>query len=136
MHIGWRRFRPAAGAVLWVGVAGTAVTAGGAGGAARTCCSASGGSSALLVGTALAPTDPAVVFSVLGRREIGGRSGTILEGESGANDPVGIALMISLLGAHRRRLRTPSCTGRGEFAAADGGGGRGRAARRPGAAAR
>jgi potassium/hydrogen antiporter len=53
----------------------------------------------LLLGTALAPTDPAVVFSVLGRREVAGRSGTILEGESGANDPVGIALMASLLTA-------------------------------------
>ena len=51
----------------------------------------------LLVGTALAPTDPAVVFSVLGRREVAGRTGTLLEGESGANDPVGIALMVSLL---------------------------------------
>jgi len=39
------------------------------------------------------------VFSVLGRREVSGRSGTLLEGESGANDPVGIALMVSLLGA-------------------------------------
>jgi cell volume regulation protein A len=39
------------------------------------------------------------VFSVLGQRELAGRSGTILEGESGANDPVGIALMISLLAA-------------------------------------
>ncbi len=37
------------------------------------------------------------MFSVLGKREIGGRSGTILEGESGANDPVGIALMIGML---------------------------------------
>jgi cell volume regulation protein A len=52
----------------------------------------------LLIGAALAPTDPAVVFSVLGRREITGRSGTLLEGESGANDPVGIAIMVSLLG--------------------------------------
>jgi potassium/hydrogen antiporter len=52
---------------------------------------------ALLLGTALAPTDPAVVFSVLGSREVSGRAGVILEGESGANDPVGIALMISLL---------------------------------------
>jgi cell volume regulation protein A len=34
---------------------------------------------------------------VLGNREIGGRTGTILEGESGANDPVGIALMIGML---------------------------------------
>ena len=41
---------------------------------------------------------------MLGRREIAGRTGTLLEGESGANDPVGIALMVSLLGATRRRL--------------------------------
>ncbi|MDX6325396.1 MAG: potassium/hydrogen antiporter, partial [Nocardioidaceae bacterium] len=54
---------------------------------------------AVLVATAVSPTDPAVVFSVLGQREVSGRSGTILEGESGANDPVGIALMASLLGA-------------------------------------
>jgi cell volume regulation protein A len=54
---------------------------------------------ALLIGTALAPTDPAVVFAVLGRKEISGRSSTILEGESGANDPVGIALMAALLTA-------------------------------------
>lgn len=54
---------------------------------------------ALLVGTAIALTDPAVVFSVLGQREIPGRASTILEGESGANDPVGIALMVSLLTA-------------------------------------
>jgi cell volume regulation protein A len=53
----------------------------------------------LLLGAALSPTDPAVVFSVLGKREIEGRTGTILEGESGANDPVGIALMVSLLAA-------------------------------------
>ena len=45
-----------------------------------------------------------MVFSVLGRREVTGRSGTLLEGESGANDPVGIALMVSLLAAIRRRL--------------------------------
>ena len=56
---------------------------------------------ALLIATAVAPTDPAVVFSVLGEREVAGRSGTILEGESGANDPVGIALMASLLAAGR-----------------------------------
>ena len=37
---------------------------------------------ALLVGTAVAATDPAVVFSVFGRREIAGRTGVLLEGES------------------------------------------------------
>src|SRR5512133_3090634 len=98
MHIGWRRFRSAAGPVLWVGVAGTFVTAA----ALATLAHVLFGlewRAALLVGTALAPTDPAVVFSVLGRREVAGRSGTILEGEAGANDPVGIALLASLLAA-------------------------------------
>ncbi|WP_375496844.1 potassium/proton antiporter [uncultured Jatrophihabitans sp.] len=98
MHIGWERMRPAAGSVAWIGVAGTVVTSAALALGAhylfgfewRT---------ALIVGAALAPTDPAVVFSVLGRREISGPSGTILEGESGANDPVGIALLISILGA-------------------------------------
>ena len=52
---------------------------------------------ASLLGAAVAPTDPAVMFSVLGDREIGGRTGTILQGESGANDPVGIALMIGMI---------------------------------------
>lgn len=97
MSIGWRRFRSSAGAVLWVGIAGTIVTAGGLALASHLLFGFSW-TTALLLGTALAPTDPAVVFSVLGGREIGGRSGTILEGESGANDPVGIALIISILG--------------------------------------
>lgn len=98
MHIGWRRFRSAAVAVTWLGVVGTIVTAGGVALAAHLLFGF-GWESSLLIGAALAPTDPAVVFSVLGRREITGRSGVILEGESGANDPVGIALMIALLGA-------------------------------------
>jgi cell volume regulation protein A len=50
-----------------------------------------------LLGAAIAPTDPAVMFSVLGNRSIGGRVKPLLEGESGANDPVGIALMLGLL---------------------------------------
>jgi len=98
MHIGLRRFRPVAGAVVWLGVAGTLVTAAALAFAAHTLFDF-GWRPALLLGTALAPTDPAVVFSVLGRREIAGRTGTLLEGESGANDPVGIALMLSVLGS-------------------------------------
>jgi len=97
-HIGWRRFRSAAGAVLSVGVLGTLLTAGAVAVLAHVALGFSW-PAALLLGTALAPTDPAVVFSVLGRREIVGRSGVILEGESGANDPVGIALMVALLSA-------------------------------------
>jgi cell volume regulation protein A len=98
MHIGWRRFRAAAAPIVVVGVAGTFLTT-----AAVAAVAHFGfGFSwyvALLVGTAIAPTDPAVVFSILGQREIAGRSSTILEGESGANDPVGIALLVSLLAA-------------------------------------
>jgi cell volume regulation protein A len=98
MSLGWRRLRPALGPVLWLGIAGTVATAGVLAVAAHWLFGFDWHSS-LLLGTALAPTDPAVVFSVLGAREIAGRSGTILEGESGANDPVGIALLVSVLGA-------------------------------------
>ncbi len=99
MHIGWRRFRTAATAIVWVGVAGTLVTAAGTALAARYVAGLDWRLS-LLLGTAVAATDPAVVFSVFGRREIAGRTGVLLEGESGANDPVGIALLASLLAAH------------------------------------
>ena len=95
MHIGWDRMRPALGGVAWLGVAGTVVTTAALAGLAHGVFGF-GWEASLLIGAALAPTDPAVVFSVLGRREITGRSGTLLEGESGANDPVGIAIMVSL----------------------------------------
>jgi len=98
MHIGMGRFRRQAVGIVWLGVAGTAVTA-----AALALIAHLGFGYdwriSLLLGTALSPTDPAVVFSVLGRREIAGRSGVLLEGESGANDPVGIAMLIAILSA-------------------------------------
>lgn len=97
LRIGWRRFRSVAMATGWVGVAGTLVTAAGAGLAAHFLFGF-GWRPAFLLGTALAPTDPAVVFSVLGQRQVAGRSGILIEGESGANDPVGIALLIAMLG--------------------------------------
>ena len=99
MHIGRHRFRTAAAAIAWTGIAGTLVTAAGTAVAARYV-AGMGWHLALLTGTAVAATDPAVVFSVFGRREIAGRTGVLLEGESGANDPVGIALLSALLGAH------------------------------------
>ena len=98
LHIGWRRFRSAAGPIASVGVLGTFLTTA-AGAVLAHFAFGFGWYVAVLLGTAVAPTDPAVVFSVLGQREVSGRSGTILEGESGANDPVGIALMASLLAA-------------------------------------
>lgn len=98
MHIGWERFRSAAWPVLLTGIIGTFATAAGLALAAHALFGLDW-PTALVLGTALSPTDPAVVFSVLGRREVIGRTGVILEGESGANDPVGIALMVSLLAA-------------------------------------
>ncbi len=98
MHIGWSRLRAATGPVALAGVAGTFVTAAALGLLAHLVFGFNWWV-ALLIGTAIAPTDPAVVFAVLGKREVSGRSGTILEGESGANDPVGIALMAGLIGA-------------------------------------
>jgi len=98
MHIGRNRFRAAVAPILSVGVLGTALTAAGAALLLHYACGV-GWFPAVLVATAVAPTDPAVVFSVLGKREIRGRSSTILEGESGANDPVGISLMTSLIAA-------------------------------------
>jgi potassium/hydrogen antiporter len=97
-HIGWARLRPALGLIIVVGVVGTFLTAA-AGGLLLHAAFGLAWYLALLVATAVSPTDPAVVFSVLGKQEIAGRSSTILEGESGANDPVGIALMGGLLAA-------------------------------------
>lgn len=98
MNIGWHRFRSVAVAAAWAGVAGTFVTAAGVGLAAHFLFGF-GWRPAFLLGTALSPTDPAVVFSVLGQRQVAGRSGVLIEGESGANDPVGIALLLAMLGA-------------------------------------
>jgi cell volume regulation protein A len=98
MQIGWSRFRSAAVPVTVTGVAGTFLTVAAGAVLAHAAFSLPWYTSVLLA-TAVAPTDPAVVFSVLGQREVSGRGDTILKGESGANDPVGIALMASLIGA-------------------------------------
>jgi potassium/hydrogen antiporter len=94
--VGWRRFRVAAVPIFTLGVLGTFATAGVIAVAAHYVFDFSWTIAGIL-GAALAPTDPAVMFSVLGDKEIRGRAGTILEGESGVNDPVGIALMIGMI---------------------------------------
>ena len=96
MRVGWRRFRVAAAPISLLGLLGTFGTAALIALAGRYLFDFSWTGAGIL-GAALAPTDPAVMFSVLGKREVGGRTGTILEGESGVNDPVGIALMIGML---------------------------------------
>jgi potassium/hydrogen antiporter len=94
--VGWRRFRIAAVPIFTLGVFGTFATAGMMAVVAHYLFDFSWTIAGIL-GAALAPTDPAVMFSVLGDKEIRGRAGTILEGESGVNDPVGIALMIGMI---------------------------------------
>jgi potassium/hydrogen antiporter len=94
--VGWRRFRLAAKPIFALGIVGTFATAGVIAVAAHYLFDFSWTTAGIL-GAALSPTDPAVMFSVLGDKEIRGRTGTILEGESGVNDPVGIALMIGML---------------------------------------
>jgi cell volume regulation protein A len=94
MRVGWQRFRESAAPIISLGLLGTFATWGLMTVAAHLLLDFKWETAALL-GAALAPTDPAVMFSVFGRKEIGGRTGTILEGESGANDPVGIALMLA-----------------------------------------
>src|SRR5438132_3262907 len=96
MRTGWRKTRQAWVPIVSLGLLGTFATAALIALAARYALGFSW-TTAGLVGAAIAPTDPAIMFSVLGRREIAGRTGTILEGESGANDPVGIALMLALV---------------------------------------
>jgi cell volume regulation protein A len=96
LDIGWSRLRRSAGPVLSAGIFGTFLTAGVVALAAHALLGLSWTLSGI-VGAALAPTDPAVVFSVLGGREIEGRSGTVLEGEAGVNDPAGIALMLGMI---------------------------------------
>jgi len=94
--IGWRKFRVAAAPIVSLGIIGTFATAGLVTLFAHWALGLHWILAGLL-GAAVAPTDPAVMFSVLGDREVGGRTGTILAGESGANDPVGIALMLGMI---------------------------------------
>ena len=71
LDIGWRRFRGAAVPILSLGVLGTFASAALIAVAAHVLFDLSWITSGLL-GAALAPTDPAVTFSVLGGREIRG----------------------------------------------------------------
>jgi cell volume regulation protein A len=99
--VGLRRFRVAAVPISMLGTVGTFATAAVIAVAAHYVFDFSWVTAGIL-GAALCPTDPAVMFSVLGNKEIRGRAGTILEGESGVNDPVGIALMIGMLELARK----------------------------------
>lgn len=90
----WRRH---ATPIMALGLPGTAATAAGIAGVGWLI--GLDWRLAVLVGVALAPTDPAAVYASLRGGDAAPRPRTILEGESGFNDPVGISLMVVALAA-------------------------------------
>ena len=98
LSTGFNAARVAARPILSLGIVGTAATACGLAVVARFALGLDW-SIALLIGVALAPTDPAAVYAVLRGRSGSERARTILEGESGFNDPAGIALMVAVTAA-------------------------------------
>ena len=98
VSLGWSRVRPLVGVVATLGVGATLVASAVIAVAAHVVASVGWATSAVL-GVALAPTDPAVVFSVIGEGRLADRPKTILEAESGANDPIAIALMAGVIAA-------------------------------------
>ena len=95
LSTGFGAARAAARPILSLGIVGTAATACGLAVAARFALGLDW-SVALLIAVALAPTDPAAVYAVLRGRGGSERARTILEGESGFNDPAAIALMVAV----------------------------------------
>jgi cell volume regulation protein A len=95
LSTGFTAWRSAARPILLLGLPGTAATAAGLAAAAHFALGLDW-SLAALIGIALSPTDPAAVYATL-RGGGGGRGSarTVLEGESGINDPVGISLMVA-----------------------------------------
>ena len=93
MRVGWRRFRETALPIVSLGLLGDLRDRRADVLAAHYCSGSRGRPPACSAQHWL--LRPAVMFSVFGRKEIAGRTGAILEGESGANDPVGIALMLA-----------------------------------------
>lgn len=97
LSTGFRAFRDNARPTLLLGLPGTAVTAAGLAVAGRLI--GLDWELAILVGIALAPTDPAAVYATLRGAGSGVRARAILEGESGFNDPVGISFMVVAVAA-------------------------------------
>jgi cell volume regulation protein A len=96
VSLGWSHVRPVLGIVVAIGVGATVIAAAVIAVAAHVLVDLGWGTSAVL-GVALAPTDPAVVFSVMREGSLAERPKTILEAESGANDPIAIALMVGVI---------------------------------------
>jgi cell volume regulation protein A len=98
LETGYRAFRRSARSILLLGLPGTAATAGGLAVIGHGLLGFDW-EIAFVIGIALAPTDPAAVYSALRGRRVESRARTILEGESGFNDPVGLSLMVVAVAA-------------------------------------
>jgi potassium/hydrogen antiporter len=98
LDTGLAAWRDVARPILALSVPGTAATAGALALISRFVLGLDW-STAVLVGVALSPTDPAAVYAMLrGRRGLV-RPRAILEGESGFNDPAAISLMVAVTAA-------------------------------------
>ncbi|MDX6593539.1 MAG: potassium/hydrogen antiporter [Gaiellales bacterium] len=95
LDTGFTAWRASSRPILALSIPGTALTALGLALVGRLILGLDW-SVAILIGVGLAPTDPAAVYAVLrGRRGLE-RPRTILEGESGFNDPAAISLMVAV----------------------------------------
>jgi cell volume regulation protein A len=92
----WRRLREVAGPAVLLSTVGVVVTAGVTGAAARGLFDLSWTAS-LLLGSVVASTDAAAVFATLRHTRLRRGLARTLEAESGANDPVAIALTLGLI---------------------------------------
>jgi cell volume regulation protein A len=92
----WRRLRAVAAPAVLLATIGVAVTAAVTGLAARTLFDLSL-AEALLLGAVVASTDAAAVFATLRHTRLRRGVARTLEAESGANDPVAIALTLGLI---------------------------------------
>jgi potassium/hydrogen antiporter len=92
----WRRLREVAAPALTLSTVGVVVTAGVTGLAARGLFDLTW-TAALLLGAVVASTDAAAVFATLRHTRLRRGLARTLEAESGANDPVAIALTLGLI---------------------------------------
>jgi cell volume regulation protein A len=92
----WRRLRTVAVPAVVLSIVGTFVTAGVTGLAARGLFDLSW-AEAFLLGSVVASTDAAAVFATLRHTRLRRTVARTLEAESGANDPVAIALTLGLI---------------------------------------
>ncbi len=92
----WRRLREVAAPAVVLSTLGVVVTAGVTGAAARAFFDLTW-SQALLLGAVVASTDAAAVFATLRTTRLRRSLARTLEAESGANDPVAIALTLGLI---------------------------------------